>query len=62
MVPTLHPQLLATGYGMLINELHRSPDTVIRSTLQLVTSALAVDTGTVVEEGESDFNKSTDII
>jgi uncharacterized membrane protein YgcG len=62
MVPTQHPQLLASAYGALLNELHRSPTTVIRGVIQLLQGGLALDTGTVVDEGEEDFNGSADII
>lgn len=62
MVPTLYPELLATSYGLLMNELYRSPDTVIRSILTLLKGALAVDTGSVVDEGAKEFNTSTMII
>jgi hypothetical protein len=62
MVPTPHPELLATPYGLLINELCRSPDTVIRSILALLKGALACDTGSVVDEGAKTFNTSTVII
>lgn len=62
MVPTRHPELLATPYGLLMNELYRSPDTIIRSILTLLRGALAVDTGSVVDEGAKEFNTSTMII
>eukprot|EP01087_Luapelamoeba_hula_P004848 TRINITY_DN1482_c0_g1_i1.p1 TRINITY_DN1482_c0_g1~~TRINITY_DN1482_c0_g1_i1.p1 ORF type:complete len:4317 (-),score=602.49 TRINITY_DN1482_c0_g1_i1:51-13001(-) len=44
-VPTSEPELLATPYGMLINELHRSPAGLIDSTLKLLRFALDLDTG-----------------
>ena len=62
MVPTRHPELLATPYGLLINELYRSPDTIIRCILNLLRGALAVDTGAVVDEAGLTFNVSTSII
>jgi hypothetical protein len=62
MVPTQHPNLLATPYGLLINELYRSPETIIRCVLALVRGALALDTGSVVDEGATEFNTSTVII
>ena len=62
MVPTLHPDLLATPYGLLMNELYRSPDAMIRCVLTLLKGALAVDTGSVVDEGAKEFNTSTLII
>lgn len=46
-VPTTNPKLLATPYGMLLNELTRSPDGVISSVLRLLKLALDLDTGTV---------------
>lgn len=46
-VPTTNPVLLATPYGHLINELHRSPAGVINSMLKLMTLALDLDSGTV---------------
>ena len=46
-VPTKDPKLLATPYGLLLNELHRSPDGVIQSMLDLLRFALNLDTGTV---------------
>ena len=62
MVPTLHPDLLATPYGLLMNELCRSPDTVLRSLLVIATGALSCDTGSAVDEGTNGFNASTSII
>ena len=44
-VPTRDERLLATPYGLLINELHRSPDAVLKSTLRLLELALDLDTG-----------------
>eukprot|EP01033_Poteriospumella_lacustris_P010457 gene10460-7435_t len=62
MVPSTNPDLLASPYGMLLNELVRSPETVIRSTLSLLRGALACDTGSVVDEKSDTFNTSTTII
>lgn len=62
MVPTPHADLLATPYGLLLNELCRSPETVLRSVLTLLRGALACDTGSVVDEDGTDFNTSTTII
>ena len=39
-VPTINPKLLATAYGMLLNELHRSPEGVSESLLRLLKQAL----------------------
>ena len=39
LVPTQHSELLATPYGLLMNELCRSPDTVLRSMLALLKGA-----------------------
>jgi len=50
MVPTANPEHLATPYGMLFNELHRSPDVIITNVLKLLKLALDLDTGTVYEE------------
>lgn len=62
MVPSPHPDLLASSYGLLLNELCRSPETVIRSVLALLKGALACDTGAVVDEEATVFNTSTMII
>eukprot|EP01038_Epipyxis_sp_PR26KG_P004031 gene4031-5768_t len=62
MVPTPHTDLLASPYGLLLNELCRSPDTIIRSIVQLLKGALACDTGSVVDEDSDVFNASTTII
>lgn len=45
-VPTPRPELLSTAYGLLHNELHRSPATVIQSIVQLLKLALDLDAGT----------------
>jgi hypothetical protein len=62
MVPTAHADLLATSYGLLMNELVRSPETVLRAVMALLKGALACDTGSVVDEGATEFNTSTRII
>lgn len=62
MVPTLHPELLATPYGLLMNELCRSPDTIIEGLLTILRGALACDTGSVVDVGGTTFNESSLII
>ena len=46
MVPTEDPVLLCTPYGLLINELQRSPRGVIRSMMELLKLALDLDVGT----------------
>jgi hypothetical protein len=62
MVPSPQPDLLASPYGLLLNELCRSPDTVINSVISLLKGALACDTGAVVDEDATEFNISTTII
>ena len=62
MVPTIHKDLLATPYGLLLNEMYRSPESLLRAVLALLKNALAVDTGSVVDEGAERFNTSTVII
>eukprot|EP00457_Paulinella_chromatophora_P000002 gb/GEZN01000002.1/.p1 GENE.gb/GEZN01000002.1/~~gb/GEZN01000002.1/.p1 ORF type:complete len:6816 (+),score=1425.09 gb/GEZN01000002.1/:114-20561(+) len=62
MVPTPHKDLLASPYGLLFNELVRAPDTVLHSVVVLLDAALALDTGSVVDEESDDFNTSVDII
>ncbi|KAJ1404620.1 hypothetical protein B484DRAFT_219412, partial [Ochromonadaceae sp. CCMP2298] len=62
MVPSPHPDLLASSYGLLLNELCRSPEGILRSVLALLRGALACDTGAVVDEEEAVFNTSTTII
>ena len=62
MVPTPFTDLLATSYGLLMNELCRSPETVIRSILNLMIGGLACDTGSVADIGSPGFNTSTVII
>jgi hypothetical protein len=62
MVPTQHPELLASVYGALLNELFRSPESISRSVLSIMDSALALDTGSVCDSKSSDFNASVEII
>ena len=62
MIPTQYPQLLSSTYGLLMNELHRSPDNVLRAVMALLNGALALDTGAVCDVGASDFNTGVDII
>ena len=62
MVPTAHLDLLASSYGLLLNELCRSPDSIISGVIVLLKGALACDTGSVVDEGAKEFNTSTQII
>lgn len=62
MVPTPHVGLLATPFGLLLNELTRSPNTVLQALDALLEGALALDTGSVCDIGEDDFNVSVDII
>ena len=62
IVPTSNVDLLASPYGMLLNELCRSPETVIRSVIILLKGALACDTGSVIDDGAPKFNASTMII
>ena len=44
-VPTRDEKLLNTPYGLLINELVRSPSQVVRATIKLLKLALALDAG-----------------
>lgn len=44
-VPTRDELLLNTPYGLLINELVRSPSQVVRATIKLLKLALALDAG-----------------
>lgn len=62
MVPTPYSDLLASPYGLLMNELCRSPDTVINSIIGLLRGGLACDTGSVIDEKATEFNASTTII
>jgi hypothetical protein len=62
MVPTQHSGLLASAFGLLMSELHRAPHNVLRSVQVLITGALALDTGSVVDAEDTDFNTGVDII
>jgi len=62
MVPSPQTELLATPYGLLLNELCQSPTVIINSVLSLLRSALACDTGSIVDEDAKEFNTSTLII
>lgn len=44
-IPTRKRQELSTPYGMLINELHRSPKVIVDSVSELLKQALDLDTG-----------------
>ena len=54
-VPTTNPVLLGTSYGLLLNELQRSPAAIIASITNLVRLALELDTG-------SAFATSRDVV
>jgi len=56
------PNLLASPYGLLLNELVHSPTTAIRCICSLLQAALALDTGAVCDIDAIDFNVSVDII
>jgi hypothetical protein len=62
MVPTQRPELLATPYGMLLNELQHSPDVVLKGVQSLLEAALALDTGSVCDGDSLDFNTGVGII
>ena len=62
VVPTKHPNLLASPYGLLLNELVHSPATAIRCICSLLQAALALDTGAVCDIDAIDFNVAVDII
>ena len=47
MVPCNNPALLCSPYGHLLNELQRSPDSTLQSTLRLLRLAQDLDVGTV---------------
>ena len=49
LIPTPDKQLLATPYGLLYNELVRSPGTVLKPCLSLLKAAIALDSGDVRE-------------
>ena len=40
MVPSENPRLLATPYGLLVNELHRSPEPLLQSIVTLLKQAI----------------------
>ena len=46
-VPTSAPELLGTPHHLLLNELCRSPDTLLDGVLKLATQAINLDTGTL---------------
>ena len=57
-VPTHQPELLAAPFGMLLNELVFSPDTVVESVLRILKAAVALDTGAVeMEVSEDEIKK-----
>ena len=62
MVPTQHSFLLASPYGALLNDLYYSPDVTCRSVVALLDAAVALDTGSVCDDTENDFNGSVTII
>ena len=47
LVPTEKKELLATPYGLLLNELQYSPSGVLRSVLTLLKAAINLDVGTI---------------
>ena len=57
VVPTRHPQLLASPFGLLMNELVHSPKNILRCVEALLRSALALDTGNVASYGSDDFTR-----
>lgn len=44
-VPTLEPVLMGSAYGLLLNELQRSPEGLLMAAKQLLQCALDLDTG-----------------
>ena len=62
MVPTQHKALLSTPYGLILNELLLSPDTIIQGVLSLMNGAMSLDTGSVCDIADDDFSVSVDII
>jgi hypothetical protein len=46
-VPAFNKRLLATPFGLLLNELYRSPEVIMNSVLALVKLAVNLDVGTV---------------
>ncbi len=61
-VPTQNPQLLGCPYGMLLNDLYRSPDVVCDAVVRLMDAGLALDTGSVCDTGADEFNDAVLII
>jgi thiol-disulfide isomerase/thioredoxin len=47
LVPSEEPKLIASPYGLLFNELHYSPDGLIRTLVSLIQQARKLDVGTV---------------
>eukprot|EP00760_Papus_ankaliazontas_P003017 PhM_4_TR11378/c0_g1_i1/m.4426 len=47
MIPSEDKRFLATPYGLLLNELHRSPKNLVSSLMSLLKQARMLDTGTV---------------
>ena len=62
VVPTKHPDLLASPYGLMLNELCHSPVPVMDAIMRLVQGALALDTGTVTTDSGANFNSGVKII
>eukprot|EP01038_Epipyxis_sp_PR26KG_P004458 gene4458-6304_t len=62
MVPTPQKDLMATSYGLLLNELCCSPAVIVHDVLALLRGGLACDTGTVVDRETNGFNISSTII
>jgi hypothetical protein len=62
VVPTQHSNLLASPYGLLLNELVHSPAQAIRCIIALLKAGLDLDTGQVCDIDAFDFNVSVDII
>ena len=50
-VPAAKPEQLATAYGLMLNELYRSPSVVLNATVKLLKLALDLNTGTVPTPG-----------
>ena len=62
MVPTRHPDLLASPYGLLMNEIVHSPFTIFNCVENLLISSLALDTGSVAQYKSEEFTPAVDII
>ena len=62
LVPTMNPELLSSSYGLLVNDLVRSPKTIIPAIIGLLKGALACDTGSAADTNEDKLNMSTKII